>query len=629
MNVLTLLAALFTTQVNINNAKVTATGSSTARPLKDWAADIGTTTAPLPQNKGGTGVGVLGDGTVTATGSTTARALKDRAADVINVKDYGAKGDGVTDDTSSIAAAAVAAYGAPQGGAIFFPRGSYKVTSTIVLTNISVRGAGAYGTVITGNLPNVAIFDFSGTAAEMADVTVTNSGAAGIGIRVGATLGIGLTIRDVLVSVAGANGIGIKKELGFSLTVLGVRFVASAAGAIGIEGGSHMTIVNPDVVGFAEGLRIWGTGVSVLGGRYEVNVIGVRAGYNDTLGYEPLTGSLIAGLRMEACDTFMILNLGGAATVRDVAFQGSTNAPSGQSQYGIRVLQMQGSHLGPAGIGGTYSKAGLSVEGPVTGSVLEGVVASPTLPGSVGTDWRVPLLDSPYSTFLNSSLDVTGNISSTPVTSLLGSPLTVGLSSLSLIAGNKQARNLRGTNVPVGAAVVSIAVAFPTARSNGGAQIASFTPGSGGTLAAGTYYYASGFLSEIAEGTFAEQSYSLVGPNNSITLGFYGGYAAPWLRRRVYRGAAPGVYDGYYDLPVNSDAAFVDTGAAFTGKKNPPASGAGVTAQAEPDANYAITCTPQWNATCWVTGKATTGFTLNFSAAPGGTGSFVDWHLIR
>src|SRR6266540_2502463 len=53
--------------------------------------------SPLPQAQGGSGAATLGDGTVTATGSTTARSLAARAADVVNVKDYGAVGDGVAD----------------------------------------------------------------------------------------------------------------------------------------------------------------------------------------------------------------------------------------------------------------------------------------------------------------------------------------------------------------------------------------------------------------------------------------------------------------------------------------------------------------------------------------------------
>lgn len=39
----------------------------------------------------------------------------------------------------------------------------------------------------------------------------------------------------------------------------------------------------------------------------------------------------------------------------------------------------------------------------------------------------------------------------------------------------------------------------------------------------------------------------------------------------------------------------------------------------EPDANYGVTVTPSWGTTVFVTGKTTTGFTVNFgTAAPSG-----------
>ena len=41
--------------------------------------------------------------------------------------------------------------------------------------------------------------------------------------------------------------------------------------------------------------------------------------------------------------------------------------------------------------------------------------------------------------------------------------------------------------------------------------------------------------------------------------------------------------------------------------------------------NYAVYVTPQWNTSVWVTGKTTTGFTINFGTAAPTGGSYVDW----
>lgn len=67
---------------------------------------------------------------VTATGSTTARSLANRFADVANVKDFGAVGDGVTDDTVAIQAA-INSTPALSYKDIFFPKGTYAINSTL------------------------------------------------------------------------------------------------------------------------------------------------------------------------------------------------------------------------------------------------------------------------------------------------------------------------------------------------------------------------------------------------------------------------------------------------------------------------------------------------------------------
>ena len=61
---------------------------------------------------------------VVATGTTEPRPLKDRFADIINVKDFGAKGDGVTDDTEAFKKAVSAS----NGRAIWLAGGIYNVS---------------------------------------------------------------------------------------------------------------------------------------------------------------------------------------------------------------------------------------------------------------------------------------------------------------------------------------------------------------------------------------------------------------------------------------------------------------------------------------------------------------------
>lgn len=66
-----------------------------------------------------------------------------------NVVDYGAAGDGVTNDGTAIGSA-VAAAKAAGGGVVFFPQGTYLVSAAIVVdgANITLQGAGRSATII-------------------------------------------------------------------------------------------------------------------------------------------------------------------------------------------------------------------------------------------------------------------------------------------------------------------------------------------------------------------------------------------------------------------------------------------------------------------------------------------------
>lgn len=99
---------------------------------------------------------------IKSSGGTQSRTLAARLSDVFNVKDYGALGDGVNDDTAAIQAAINAALasgtialGSSSGATVFFPPGVYVTSAPLTFGgfNSSIRliGSGRNCSAIVGN----------------------------------------------------------------------------------------------------------------------------------------------------------------------------------------------------------------------------------------------------------------------------------------------------------------------------------------------------------------------------------------------------------------------------------------------------------------------------------------------
>jgi len=135
--------------------------------------------------------------------SAVARSVENKLRDVISIKDFGAVGDGVTDDAPALNAAIAALSGSEKGGTIMFPAGEYLIASPIVIEPVSGRdfvanlhwqGAGGHHTYIAtrlllgGNASNAGLtlksavqmtfsdMEFVGTASSLAAIKTTSAG---------------------------------------------------------------------------------------------------------------------------------------------------------------------------------------------------------------------------------------------------------------------------------------------------------------------------------------------------------------------------------------------------------------------------------------------------------------------
>lgn len=97
---------------------------------------------------------------------------------VVNVKDYGAVGDGSTDDTTAIRNAFSVLAGDNGYAEVYFPPGTYKLTGTITLNSRSdyrITGAGMYNSILSISTGSGPILDVL-IGTEKRDIEVRDLG---------------------------------------------------------------------------------------------------------------------------------------------------------------------------------------------------------------------------------------------------------------------------------------------------------------------------------------------------------------------------------------------------------------------------------------------------------------------
>lgn len=122
----------------------------------------------------------------TATPRAKTDGRKNETTRVVSVRDFGAKGDGVTDDYDALKAAATFICGVPDG-TLIFPAGTYHIGRYRILRGprrnevTNIRYSGCSGVTISGTGAKISVF---GAFHRAADFT---SGGYGVSYSVGVT----------------------------------------------------------------------------------------------------------------------------------------------------------------------------------------------------------------------------------------------------------------------------------------------------------------------------------------------------------------------------------------------------------------------------------------------------------
>jgi len=163
--------------------------------------------------------------TGTSTLATTTAILTDKGGQVFNVKAYGAKGNGVTDDTAAFQAADNAAASA-GGGTVYVPCTTpyYYIASTFTRANkVHFIGCGQ-GAELATNQP-ISIIQVLGGSGSIENITfqvLNNASANGIEYFADTASIVEESLKNVFIgaSTVGHYGIYMHRSPGFEMTAM-------------------------------------------------------------------------------------------------------------------------------------------------------------------------------------------------------------------------------------------------------------------------------------------------------------------------------------------------------------------------------------------------------------------------
>lgn len=205
----------------------------------------------------------------------------------INVKNFGAKGDGITNDTIAVQNAINDAVS--KKSAVYFPGGTYLINQVTLPENIKLFGGGRLKTNIKPSGNNMAFLGNSGVQLE-------NIAFVGNGKATGYTLqhGISFTrkyrwvINNCFFSNLGGKAINFEDNHVHEYATGQISDTYIKGCNFGIyadENGEYVTIVNTHINGCNTGIHILGGNNIFTGGTITENDIGVYIGGGSNSGH--------------------------------------------------------------------------------------------------------------------------------------------------------------------------------------------------------------------------------------------------------------------------------------------------------------------------------------------------------
>lgn len=269
-----------------------------------------------------------------------ARTASAKMADIISVKDFGAVGDGSTDDATALQAAITAVQGTSV--TLYVPPGNYKTTAGLAATGATrILGAGRYGTsiswtdltlnVLTFTTPNpcsVESLSFSGPASASSGsvLTFTASGAAENAFSL---------VRDCIFAQGRKHIVTTKAS---SLGIENCYFSAAAGNAVTIENQNNVDSGDSHISGctFSGGAAGTTSIYHVSSGGLRVTnnkILGAAYGYRMVLASGAATGVLVISgnsFENQTAAAIAAATLGGGATYAGIVICGNhiNNSPT-------------------------------------------------------------------------------------------------------------------------------------------------------------------------------------------------------------------------------------------------------------------------------------------------------------